>query len=123
MQQIVFPGLSTVTVLMTMAGSSKHRRFRGSIRLQAHANPNRHAVQAAKNSPFAWGWYYLSTIPDDVSRYIVPWKLCSTMKAGDVTDTLEMELAVPRLDRADVRHRPRLVSDNGSSYVAGDLAD
>jgi len=70
-----------------------------------------------------WGWYYLSTILDDFSRYIVAWKLCSTMKAGDVTDTLEMALAASGLDRADVRHRPRLLSDNGSSYVAGDLAD
>lgn len=70
-----------------------------------------------------WGWYYLSTILDDFSRYIVAWKLCSTMKAGDVTDTLEMALAASGLGQADVRHRPRLLSDNGSSYVAGDLAD
>ena len=70
-----------------------------------------------------WGWYYLSTILDDFSRYIVAWKLCSTMKAGDVTDTLEMALTASGLDQADVQHRPRLLSDNGSSYVAGDLAD
>jgi transposase InsO family protein len=70
-----------------------------------------------------WGWYYLSTILDDFSRYIVAWKLCSTMKAGDVTDTLEMALAASGLDQAGTRHRPRLLSDNGSSYVAGDLAD
>jgi len=70
-----------------------------------------------------WGWYYLSTILDDFSRYIVAWKLCSTMKAGDVTETLEMALAASGLNQADVRHRPRLLSDNGSSYVAGDLAD
>ena len=70
-----------------------------------------------------WGWFYLSTILDDFSRYIVAWKLCSTMKAGDVTDTLEMALAASGLDQIDVRHRPRLLSDSGSSYVAGDLAD
>jgi putative transposase len=35
-----------------------------------------------------WGWYYLSTVLDDFSRYIIAWKLCTTMKAGDVTDTL-----------------------------------
>ena len=39
-----------------------------------------------------WGWFYLSTILDDYSRYIVAWKLCTTMKAGDVTDTLELAL-------------------------------
>jgi len=30
--------------------------------------------------------YYLSTILDDYSRYIIAWKLCSTMRADDVTD-------------------------------------
>src|SRR6202162_3971676 len=34
-----------------------------------------------------WGWFYLSTILDDFSRYIIAWKLCSTMKAEDVTAT------------------------------------
>ena len=39
-----------------------------------------------------WGWFYLSTILDDYSRYIIAWKLCTTMKAADVTDTLELAL-------------------------------
>ena len=44
------------------------------------------------------------------------------MKADDVTDTLTMALASSGLDQARVVHRPRLLSDNGSSYIAGDLA-
>jgi len=67
-----------------------------------------------------WGWFYLSTILDDFSRFIVAWKLCTTMKVADVTETVEMALAASGLDGS--RHRPRLLSDNGSSYVAGDLA-
>ena len=39
-----------------------------------------------------WGWFYLSTVLDDFSRYIVAWKLCTTMKAEDVTATLELAL-------------------------------
>jgi len=39
-----------------------------------------------------WGWFYLSTILDDYARYIVAWKLCATMKAKDVTDTLTLAL-------------------------------
>jgi transposase InsO family protein len=27
---------------------------------------------------------------DDYSRYIIAWKLCTTMKAKDVTDTLQL---------------------------------
>ena len=32
-----------------------------------------------------WGWFYLSTVLDDSSRYIVAWKLCTSMRAEDVT--------------------------------------
>ena len=70
-----------------------------------------------------WGWYYLSTILDDFSRYIVAWKLCATMRADDVTATLDLALASAGLDHAAVVHRPRLLSDNGASYISGDLAE
>ena len=69
-----------------------------------------------------WGWFYLSTILDDYSRYIVAWKLCTSMKAGDVTDTLELALEASGCAHAAVVQRPRLLSDNGSSYVADGLA-
>jgi transposase InsO family protein len=69
-----------------------------------------------------WGWFYLSTVLDDFSRYIIAWKLCTTMKAGDVTDTLTMALRASGCDSARVAQRPRLLSDNGPSYVSSDLA-
>ncbi len=68
------------------------------------------------------GWLYLSTVLDDFSRYVVAWKLCTTMRAGDVTDTLELALNASGLTTANVLHRPRLLSDNGSSYISRDLA-
>ena len=70
-----------------------------------------------------WGWFYLSTILDDFSRYIIAWKLCTTMKAEDVTDTLNLALVASGCDRATVHQRPRLLSDNGPCYIAGELAD
>ena len=69
-----------------------------------------------------WGWFYLSTILDDFSHYIIAWKLCTTMKVEDVTATLDLALKASGLDQAKVIHRPRLLSDNGSSYIAADLA-
>ena len=48
-----------------------------------------------------WGWFYLSTVLDDFSRYIVAWKLCTTMAAADVTDTLELALQASGLDQVD----------------------
>jgi len=29
-----------------------------------------------------WGWFYLSTILDDYSRYIIAWKLCTAARQG-----------------------------------------
>jgi transposase InsO family protein len=69
-----------------------------------------------------WGWFYLSTVLDDFSRYILAWKLCTNMRAEDVTATLGLALQASGLDQAAPADRPRLLSDNGSSYVAGDLA-
>ena len=45
------------------------------------------------------------------------------MKARDVTDTLALALTAASLDEATMMHRPRLLSDNGSSYIAAELAD
>ena len=70
-----------------------------------------------------WGWFYLSTILDDFSRYIIAWKLCTTMRAEDVTDTLNLALKASGRDTANIVHKPRLLSDNGSSYISGDLAE
>ena len=70
-----------------------------------------------------WGWFYLSTILDDYSRYIISWKLCTNMKVEDVTDTLDLALQASGCDQVHVVHKPRLLSDNGSSYVSGELAE
>jgi transposase InsO family protein len=70
-----------------------------------------------------WGWYYLSTILDDYSRYIIAWVLSTGMAAMDVKKTLD--LAVEKTGVTDVRvhHRPRLLSDNGPAYVSKELSD
>src|SRR6478735_8227429 len=62
-----------------------------------------------------WGWFYLSTVLDDFSRYILAWKLCTTMSATDVSDTLQVALQGSGLNQVKVLHRPRLLSDNGPS--------
>jgi len=62
-----------------------------------------------------WGWMYLSTVLDDFSRCIIAWKLCTNMRAEDVTDTLDLALAASGCDQATVLHKPRLLSDNGPS--------
>ena len=70
-----------------------------------------------------WGWFYLSTILDDYSRYIITWKLCTGMAASDVQNTLTQALEETGLDQAHVIHRPRLLSDNGPCDISGELAE
>ncbi len=65
-----------------------------------------------------WGWYYLSSVLDDYSRFIVHWKLCSTMTAVDAAQTIEEALIKSNLSKNQM---PKLLSDNGSSYVALDF--
>lgn len=68
-----------------------------------------------------WGWYYLSTVMDDYSRYIISWKLFTTMSAGDVKETLDMAVEKTGVSKVHVRHRPRLLSDNGPCYLSQEL--
>lgn len=70
-----------------------------------------------------WGWFYLSTVLDDYSRYIIAYKFTPTMMTSDVTDTLDLALQASGCDHAKVIHKPRLLSDNGPSYVSAELAE
>ena len=63
-----------------------------------------------------WGWYYLSTVLDDYSRFIIAWDLCLNMSAPDVMRTVEQARLISGLDQ-----KPRLLSDNGSCYISSDL--
>jgi putative transposase len=65
-----------------------------------------------------WGWYYLSTVLDDYSRYIVHWELCRTMKADDVKRSVDRAIIKAKLV---TKQKPKLLSDNGSCYIATEL--
>ncbi len=68
-----------------------------------------------------WGWYYLSTVLDDYSRYILSWRLCTGMSAGDVKATVDEAIARSGVEHVRIRHKPRLLSDNGPCYISGEL--
>jgi transposase-like protein len=65
-----------------------------------------------------WGWYYLSTILDDYSRFILAWRLCTGMAADDVKHTIEDAIRFTGIREPKVVHRPRLLSDNGPCYIS-----
>ena len=66
------------------------------------------------------GWFYLSTILDDYSRYIIHHELCESMKVPDVKRSVEAALG-----KVDLPHyaRPKILSDNGPCYVAGEMRE
>lgn len=69
-----------------------------------------------------WGYYYLCTILDDFSRYILAWRFAPTMASTDVEETLNLALAKTGLHEVKVKHRPRLLSDNGPAFISEALA-
>ncbi len=70
-----------------------------------------------------WGWYYLGSILDDYSRYIISWKLFISMTASDVKELLDMAIEKTNISGVSVRHKPRLLSDNGPCYLSGELKE
>ena len=59
-----------------------------------------------------WGWYYLSTVLDDYSRYIIAWMLRTSMHAADVTETLDLARAKTGIDPSPGAPSARLLSDH-----------
>jgi putative transposase len=70
-----------------------------------------------------WGWYYLSTVLDDYSRYILSWRLCRGMTADEVKATVEDAVRFTGVEHAQVVNRPRLLSDNAPAYLSGEFSE
>jgi transposase InsO family protein len=61
-------------------------------------------------------WYFLVTVLDGYSRYVVHWELLTSMRAADVRLVLQ-----EALERTGAR--PQVVSDNGVQFTAGEFKD
>ncbi len=62
-----------------------------------------------------WGWYYLATVMDDYSRYIITWELSSSMDSSDAKNVITKALKTANLSADNC---PRLLSDNGACYIS-----
>jgi putative transposase len=58
---------------------------------------------------------------DDYSRYILSWRLATTMGSSDVEQTLDLAVSKTGVTQIKVTHRPRLLSDNGPAFVSDAL--
>jgi transposase InsO family protein len=62
-------------------------------------------------------FYYLMAVLDGYSRYIVHWEIRESMKEEDV------EIMLERAREKFPHARPRLITDNGSQYIARDFQE
>lgn len=65
-----------------------------------------------------WGYYYLCSVLDDYSRFIIAWELRSNMKSDDARSVVEKALNNTGLTSGTM---PKLLSDNGSCFIAQDF--
>jgi putative transposase len=70
-----------------------------------------------------WGWYFLISVLDNVSRRILSWRLQSKMDGAAFSEVVEDALVATGLERAPRVRKPRLLSDNGSGLVGRDFKD
>jgi putative transposase len=92
------------------AGKEYHRKTK---------RPNQlWATDCAHLKVINWGWYYLITVMDDYSRFILAWELKSDMAAGSLIDVVQKAVDFTGMTDVPVEDRTVLLSDNGSSYLS-----
>jgi len=70
-----------------------------------------------------WGWYYLVTVVDDYSRFILAWELKSDMAAESLIDVVQQAVDLTRMTDVPVEDRTVLLSDNGPGYLSRQFND
>jgi len=70
-----------------------------------------------------WGYYYLVTVMDDYSRFILAWKLQRDMAAGSLIEVVQEAVDATGMSEVPVEGRTKLLSDNGSGYVSRAFRD
>jgi transposase InsO family protein len=70
-----------------------------------------------------WGYYYLVTVMDDYSRFILSWKLQKDMSANSLIEVIQEAVDITGMTDVPVDDRTRLLSDNGAGYVSRAFRD
>lgn len=76
------------------------------------------ATDASYFRVVGWGYYYLVTVMDDYSRFILAWKLQKDMSANSLIEVVQEAVDATGMTNVLVEDRTKLLSDNGAGYVS-----
>ena len=65
-----------------------------------------------------WGWYYLETVMDDFSRFVLSWDLKTDMSGSSLEDVVQQAVDFTGMTDVPVEDRTVLLSDNGAGYLS-----
>jgi len=113
---------STVYRILRREGLVKRQETQLMAAKEYHTKTTRpHQMWATDASYFrvvGWGYYYLVTVMDDYSRFILGWKLQKDMSANSLIEVVQEAVDATGMTEVPVEDRTRLLSDNGSGYVS-----
>ncbi|GAI29013.1 unnamed protein product, partial [marine sediment metagenome] len=113
---------STVYRILRREGLVKRLEVQLVAGKEYHTKTTRpHQMWATDASYFrvvGWGYYYLVTVMDDYSRFILAWKLQKDMSANSLIEVIQDAVDATGMIDVPVKDRTRLLSDNGTGYVS-----
>ena len=113
---------STVYRILRREGLVKRQETQLTAAKEYHTKTTRpHQMWATDASYFrvvGWGYYYLVTVMDDYSRFILAWKLQKDMSANSLIEVVQEAVDATGMTDVPVEDRTKLLSDNGAGYVS-----
>ena len=118
---------STVYRILRSEGLVKRPEMRRAAGKEYHRKTtDPHQMWATDASYFrvvGWGYYYLVTVMDDHSRFILAHRLKRDMTSGSLIEVVQEAVDRTGMDQVPVADRTRLLSDNGPGYVSRAFRD
>jgi putative transposase len=118
---------STVYRILRREGLVKRQETQLKAAKEYHTKTTRpHQMWATDASYFrviGWGYYYLVTVMDDYSRFILAWKLQKDMSSNSLIEVIQDAVDATGMTEVPVEDRTKLLSDNGAGYVSRAFRD
>ena len=108
-------GLVKKPEMRLVAGKEYHRKTTGPHQMWA--------TDASYFRVVGWGYYYLVTVMDDYSRFILAHRLQRDMTSDSFIEVVQDAVDRTGMDRVPITDRTRLLSDNGPGYISRAFRD